>query len=116
MHEELMEGFSGWDHREDVFSLCDDSFHDDGTFVVFEEFFHFGSEVFLFCDSNSFDAHRFGELDEIGIHLFRMRISFFIENILPLLDHPVISIFCKGQVRNPWNSLLRMRNLALMLN
>ena len=91
MHKELMEGFSSRDHGEDVFALCDDCFHENWTFVIFEEFFHLGREIFVFGNTDGFDSHGFGQFDEIRIHLSSMRISFLIENILPLLNHPEIS-------------------------
>ena len=86
-----MECFASWNHRENVFALCDDSFHKNRSIIIVDKFLHFFSKVFMSCNADAFDVHCFCQFDEIGIHLNSMSVSVFVEDVLPLLHHPAVS-------------------------
>lgn len=92
MHEELMERLAGWHHGKNMFSLCDDRFHKNRSIIIIDKFLHFFSKVFVSCNANSLDMHSFRKLHKIWIHLHCMSVSIFVEDILPLLDHPGINM------------------------
>lgn len=93
--------------------------------VVLQELLHLRGQFARVVHADSVDAHRLGELDEVGVRHARMRVALFVEQVCgtstrkQLLQGEKKRRVSKDEPCHcrtmPWNSLLRTMTLTPML-